>query len=126
MILLAGSLNIASSPSALTDASRRASDRDRGPRNQAWTPSGTGCLRCGGLLVLSYMASLESDLSGRPLRLWRCVNCGDYIDHDILANRWKGPVPARETADSSTNIVFPLPMEDGVLEVRMLKTEEAK
>lgn len=126
MILLAGSLNIASSPSALTDASRRASDRDRGPRNQAWTPSGTGCLRCGGLLVLSYMASLESDLSGRPLRLWRCVNCGDYIDHDILANRWKGPVPARETADSSANIVFPLPMEDGVLEVRMLKTEEAK
>ena len=74
----------------------------RGPRNQAWTPSGTGCLRCGGLLVLSYMASLESDLSGRPLRLWRCVNCGDCIDHDILANRWNGPVPARETTDRAS------------------------
>ena len=98
----------------------------RGPRNQAWTPSGTGCLRCGGLLVLSYMASLESDLSGRPLRLWRCVNCGDCIDHDILANRWNGPVPARETADSPANIVFSPPVKNGVLEVRMLKTEEAK
>ena len=98
----------------------------RGPRNQTWTPPGTCCLRCGGLLVPSYTASLERDFTGTPVTLWRCVNCGDYIDHDILANRWKGPVPARETADSSANIVFPLPMEDGVLEVRMLKTEEAK
>jgi hypothetical protein len=115
-----------SSPSALTDTSRRASDRDWEPRNQAWTPPGTGCLRCGGLLVLSYMASLESDLSGRPLRLWRCVNCGDCIDHDILANRWKGPVPAREIADSPANIVFSQPVKNGVIEVRMPKTEEAK
>ena len=69
MILLAGIPDLDSSPSALTDASRRASDRDRGPRNQAWAPSDTCCLRCGGLLVLSYVASLESDLSGRPMRL---------------------------------------------------------
>ena len=126
MILLAGIPDLDSSPSALTDASRRASDWDRGPRNQAWTPSGTCCLRCGGLLVLSYMASLESDLSGRPMRLWRCVNCGDCIDHDILANRWNGPVLARETADSRANIVFLQPVKNGVLEVRMRKTEEAK
>ena len=126
MILLAGIPDIDSSPSALTDASRRASDWDRGPRNQAWTPSGTCCLRCGGLLVLSYMASLESDLSGRPMRLWRCVNCGDCIDRDILANRWNGPVPARETADSRAHIAFPKPVKNGVIEVRMLKTEEAK
>ena len=107
MILLAGIPDLDSSPSALTDASRRASDRDRGPRNQASTPPGTCCLRCGGLLVLSYMASLESDLSGRPMRLWRCVNCGDCIDRDILANRWKSSMPARETADSRAKIVFP-------------------
>ena len=98
----------------------------RGPRTQAWTPPGTCCLRCGGLLVLSYMASLESDLSGRPMRLWRCVNCGDCIDYDILANRWNGPVPARETADSRAHIAFPKPVKNGVIEVRMLKTEEAK
>ena len=84
-----------SSPSAWTDASRRTSDRDRGPRNQAWTPPGASCLRCGGLLVLSYMASFESDLSGRPVTLWRCVNCGDCVDHDILANRGKGSGSAR-------------------------------
>jgi hypothetical protein len=126
MILLAGIPDLDSSPSALTDPSRRASDRDRGPRNQAWAPSGTCCLRCGGLLVLSYMASLESDLSGRPMRLWRCVNCGDCIDYDILANRWNGPVPARETADSHANIVFPQLVKDGAIKVRMPKTEEAK
>jgi hypothetical protein len=72
------------------------------------------------------MASLESDLTGRPMRLWRCVNCGDCVDRDILANRWNGPMPARETADLRANIVFPQPVKNGVLEVRMPKTEEAK
>ncbi len=99
MILLAGFPDIDSSPPALTDVSRRAPDRDRRPRNKAWAPPSEFCLRCGGLLVPSYLASLESDLTGRPMRLWRCVNCGDCLDSYILANRWKGPVPARETAD---------------------------
>jgi hypothetical protein len=98
----------------------------RGPNNQAWAPPGAPCLRCGGLLVLSYLASLESDFSGRPMRLWRCVNCGDCIDYDILANRWNGSVPARETADSRANLVFPQSVKHGVLEVRMPKTEAAK
>jgi hypothetical protein len=102
MTLLAGSLDLASSPSALTGASRRTPDRERGPRNQAWTPPGASCLRCGGLLVLSYMASLERDLIGSPMTLWRCVNCGDCVDRDILANRGKGPVPACETADRAS------------------------
>lgn len=84
-----------SSPSAWTDASRRTSDRDRGPRNQAWTPPGASCLRCGGLLVPSYTASLERDVTGTPVTLWRCVNCGDCVDHDILANRGKGSGSAR-------------------------------
>jgi hypothetical protein len=126
MILLAGIPDLDSSPSTLTDASRRTPNRERGPRNLTSASSGTGCLRCGGLLVLSYMASLESDLTGRPMRLWRCVNCGDCIDHDILANRWNGPVPARETADSPANIIFSQPVKNGVLKVRMPKTEEAK
>lgn len=98
----------------------------RGPNNQAWAPPGASCLRCGGLLVLCYLASLESDLSGRPMRQWRCVNCGDCIDHDILGNRWNGPVSAYETADSRTNLVFPQSVKHGVLEVRMPKTEAAK
>ena len=126
MILLVGIPDLDSSPSALTDASRRTPDRERGPRNQAWTPPGAGCLRCGGLLVLSYMASLESDLTGRPMRLWRCVNCGDCVDRDILANRWNGPVPARATEDSRANIVFTKPVKNGVLEVLRPKTDAAK
>ena len=126
MTLLAGIPDLGSSPSALTNASRRTPDRERVPRNLTSASPGACCLRCGGLLVLSYMASLESDLSGRPMRLWRCVNCGDCIDYDILANRWNGPVPARETADSRANIVSPQPVKNGVLEVRMPKTEEAK
>jgi hypothetical protein len=126
MILFANSPDLDASPPVLPDASRLATDRDREARHQPPAPPGTSCLRCGGLLVLSYMASLESDISGRPMRLWRCVNCGDCIDYDILANRWNGPVPARETADSPANIVFPQPVKNGVLEVRMLKTEEAK
>ncbi len=98
----------------------------RGQNNQAWAPPGACCLRCGGLLVLSYLASLESDLTGRPMRLWRCVNCGDCVDRDILANRGKGPVPPRETADSRADLVFPQPVKHGVLEVCMPKTEAAK
>ena len=98
MILLADFPDIDSSPPALTDASRRTPDRDRGPRN----PPGASCLRCGGLLVLCYLASLESDLSGGPMRLWRCVHCGDCLDREILANRWNAPVPARETTDRAS------------------------
>ena len=95
MILLAGSPNIDSSPPALTDASRQAPDREREPRNKASAPPGESCLRCGGLLVPSYTASLERDVTGKPMTLWRCVNCGDCVDHDILANRGKGPGSAR-------------------------------
>lgn len=100
MIRHADAPGIDSAPSVLTDALCVAPDRERVPRNKAGTPPCESCLRCGGLLVPSYLASLESDVTGKPMRLWRCVNCGDYLDDDILANRWKGPVPACETADS--------------------------
>lgn len=96
MIMLAGSPDFDSSPPALPDASRQAPDRDREPRNQASAPPGEFCLRCGGLLVPSYTASLERDVTGKPVTLWRCVNCGDCMDRDILANRWKSPGPTRQ------------------------------
>lgn len=124
--MLPGIPDLDSSPSARTDVSRRTSDRASGPRNQTWTPPGASCLRCSGLLVPSYTASLERDVIGTLVTLWRCVNCGDCVDRDILANRWNGPMSARETADSRANIVFPQPVKNGVLEVRMPKTEEAK
>ena len=106
MTLLAGFPHIDSSPPALTDVSRRAPDRDRGPRNQAWAPPGGLCLRCSGLLVPSYTASLDSDLTGRPMRVWRCVNCGDCVDSEILANRWKGSMPARARTRTSVPTQF--------------------
>lgn len=54
---------------------------------------GLSCLRCGGLLVTSFTASLERDATGTPVTLRRCVNCGDCVDPFILANREKGPGP---------------------------------
>lgn len=124
--MLAGFPDLDSSRPVLTNASRRTSNREVKPRNQAWTPTGASCLRCGGLLVLSYMASLESDLSGRPMRLWRCVNCGDCVDHDILANRRNGSKPTREIADSRANIVCQQPVMTGALEIRVPKAGEDK
>jgi hypothetical protein len=45
-------------------------------------------------MVPSYTASLERDVTGTLVTLWRGVNYGDYVDHDILANRGKGPLSA--------------------------------
>ena len=98
----------------------------RGSRNQDWTPPGASCLRCSGLLVPSYTASLERDFTGTPVTLWRCVNCGDCVDRDILANRWNSPVPACETADSRANIVLLQPVKNGVFEVRRAKADAVK
>ena len=106
MILLAGFPNIDSSPPALTDVSRRAPDRDREPRNKISAPTGEFCLRCSGLLVPTYTAALERDITGTPVTLWRCVNCGDCVDSEILANRWKGSMPARARTRTSVPIQF--------------------
>ena len=59
------------------------------------------CLRCGGLLVASYSASLECDPPGMPVKLWRCINCGNCLDRCILANRLQSPMPARRRARRS-------------------------
>jgi hypothetical protein len=98
MTLVAGSLDIDSSFPVLPNAFHRAADRDREPRIKASAPPGGFCLRCSGLLVPSYTASLERDVTGKPVTLWRCVNCGDCVDSDILANRGKGSGSARPRA----------------------------
>jgi hypothetical protein len=98
MILLAGSPTIDAPPPVLSDASHRATDRDVEPRNKASAPPGKFCLRCGGLRVPSYTANWERDVTGKPMTFWRCVNCGDCVDHDILANRVKGSGSARVRA----------------------------
>jgi hypothetical protein len=102
MILLASSPDIDASAPVLPDASHQAADREKWPCNKASIPPGEFCLRCGGLLVPSYTASLERDVRGTPVTLWRCVNCGDCVDHDILANRGKGSGSARVRARPPT------------------------
>ena len=102
MILLPGSADIDSSPPVLLDGSRQAPDRDRELRDKASAPPGEFCLRCGGLLVPTYSSSLERDVTGKQVTLCRCVNCGDCVDSDILANRWKSPGPTRQRARPPT------------------------
>ena len=41
------------------------------------------CHRCGGLMVEERVSELGSSN-------WRCVSCGERIDHVILAHRRKG------------------------------------
>ena len=69
------------------DASHRTGDRDKEPHHHMLAPCGGACLRCRGLLVPEYTAFLERDVTGTLVTLWRCVNCGDCVDHEILANR---------------------------------------
>jgi hypothetical protein len=89
----AGSPKIDATRPALTDVSCRAPGLEKEPCDIASFLSDELCSRCSGLLVRSYTAALESDLTGRPIEVWRCINCGDCLDSDILANRWKGPEP---------------------------------
>lgn len=102
MTLLPDSQDIDSSPPVLPGACHRATDRDRVPRNKESATPAECCLRCDGLLVPSYTASLERDVFHNPLTLWRCVNCGDCVDSYILANRWKSPVLERQRARPPT------------------------
>jgi hypothetical protein len=56
------------------------------------------CMRCQGLLVSvpplfllsnsSYEPSISDKLEGDA---WQCVNCGEYVDDVILANRGSQP-----------------------------------
>lgn len=54
------------------------------------------CLRCRGLMV---SITLE-DVGSTTLRVsgWQCVQCGDVIDAEILANRLCPPQPLRSGA----------------------------
>lgn len=99
---------VESLPFTLSDVSRRATARAAPPRQQASAPSDMSCLRCGGLCVPSYLSSLERDGIDAPEMLWRCVNCGDYVDPEILAHRGAQVLPARQRARPRTPVPIPL------------------
>lgn len=45
------------------------------------------CHRCGGMMVETYADLISPSEIGEAVILWRCVNCGDYLDRQILLNR---------------------------------------
>ncbi len=93
----------AAPPSTLTtDPLHQAAEWEREQPNKASAPPDKGCLRCGGLLVPSYTLPMEQDAAGNPMTVWRCVNCGDCVDHHILFNRRKNSVSARMRARPPT------------------------
>ena len=80
----------------LFDGSSQAPDRECDQRSRALTqPGASSCPRCGGLLIRDYTTPMGWDLTGRPIMLRRCVNCGNCMDLDIMTNRLKGPELAR-------------------------------
>lgn len=48
------------------------------------------CSRCQGLMVVSWV-----DGPDMRLRLWRCLNCGDYIDPVIHFHRLRARLAER-------------------------------
>ncbi|HLZ35581.1 MAG TPA: hypothetical protein VKP13_16355 [Nitrospira sp.] len=46
-----------------------------------------GCHRCGGMMVETYADLISPTEIGEAVILWRCVNCGDYLDQQIIQNR---------------------------------------
>ena len=48
---------------------------------------GIKCRRCGGMMIETYSDLLSPGEKGEDEFGWRCVNCGDYIDRQVLANR---------------------------------------
>lgn len=44
------------------------------------------CIRCGGWMVETFVEG-EAECRDDPAGIWKCVNCGEVIDLQILANR---------------------------------------
>lgn len=45
------------------------------------------CTRCRGLMVAEYALVVGDLVAGYPLVCWRCLNCGELLDNQILVNR---------------------------------------
>lgn len=98
MTLLTAFPTVDASTPVPTDTSHGAADRNVDPHNQTSTLLGKFCLPCGGLLVLSHTSSLERNVAGTTMTLWPCVNWGNCVDRDILANRGNDSRSARVQA----------------------------
>jgi len=45
------------------------------------------CQRCHGLMVKDSFVDLRDDTGHLKFQGWRCVNCGEVIDHVVLTHR---------------------------------------
>lgn len=51
-------------------------------------PRHTGsCRRCGGMVISTYGELLTPGQTGEAAKGWRCINCGEYVDGQVLRNR---------------------------------------
>lgn len=55
------------------------------------------CLRCGGWMIETFVEG-EAVCRDDPGGIWKCVNCGEVIDLQILANRQTGSHIQSETS----------------------------
>jgi hypothetical protein len=79
----------------LLNISRQATDPVNGLRRKVSAPPDAPCPRCGGLMIQEYGMSWEWKDRGQTVTSRRCINCGNCLDLDILANRGKSSLPAR-------------------------------
>ena len=54
------------------------------------------CPRCGGFMVWTFTDGLELGCEGEALVLRRCVNCGELLEEQILANRRRDQGPKQQ------------------------------
>lgn len=59
------------------------------------TTEACACRRCGGMMIATYTDLLSPGETGEHATGWRCVNCGEYVDHQVLLNR-SGHLPPRD------------------------------
>jgi hypothetical protein len=52
------------------------------------------CIRCGGLMVVEMICDLMEHESRSRIDTARCVNCGNFEDAIIRANRVSPPLPS--------------------------------
>lgn len=51
----------------------------------------TQCTRCGGLVVIDHCFDVLGDTDEIDCQVFRCIQCGDLVDHVILRNRTNPP-----------------------------------
>jgi hypothetical protein len=47
------------------------------------------CPRCHGLMVVDHFIDLQDDRGHSWLSAWRCINCGDVVEPEIMRRRFE-------------------------------------